>query len=232
MGSDQSKIPASMKGDVEIRKNRTTDAQKDICPLGARLQPYWDVRDRLFSRFDDGVKFDKEGLYSAKPEKSAQGIADLIKGNIIVDAFGGIGGSSIAFALSGKEVFYVDTNPVRLKYAKHNAKLYEVSDKIEFILGNCLDMVPQLNYDSLYCDPPWVGEEFFTDRRIIPRKLTNNGKKLITLAKNAKSLIGFTVPNNFDYNQILSFENDFYVKTDFLMERMIYSTFFIDFRAR
>lgn len=203
-------------------------SKKDECPFGLRMQPYWDIRYELFSKFDEGVKLDKEGLYSAKPERSAQGIAKLIKGKTIVDAFGGLGGSSIAFSLSGKNVIYIENNPQRLEYAKHNAKIYKAQSNIEFILGDCLDLIPQLEFDSIYLDPPWVGEILFTSRDITPRCLNDRGIRLLKFVCAKKASIGFTVPNNFDYNQILTFEVDFFVKSDFIKRRMVYSTFFIN----
>jgi hypothetical protein len=36
----------------------------DRCPFGEHLQKYWNKRYLYFSRFDDGIEIDAEGLYS------------------------------------------------------------------------------------------------------------------------------------------------------------------------
>ncbi len=197
--------------------------------IGSRLKPYWDNRYNLFSKFDEGIRYDAEGLWSIKPEESASEIAKLIGGKRIVDAFCGIGGSTIAFALTGKEVIAIELNEFRLECAKHNAKIYGVDKQIKFILGDSQKIVNQLNFDSIYLDPPWVGNDYFLDYKSGIRRLSKKTKFLIGIAKKNKCKMGCTVPNTFDYNELRSFKNNFYVSFDFLDDRNIYSTFFIDF---
>lgn len=204
-------------------------SQKRVCPFGSRLQHYWDVRKDLMSRFDEGIKCDEEGLYSLKPEKSMEGIAKEIKGDVIVDAFGGIGGASIAFALSGKDVICIELDSKRLEYAKHNAKIYGVYKKIEFVAGDCMELIPKLNFDSMYFDPPWVGDVFFTNRSEPPRSLATKGIALLSLAKSTCSSVGYTVPHNFNFNQLICFRENYSVRLDFLRKRLLYATFFMDF---
>ncbi len=203
--------------------------EKGVCPFGSKLQHYWDMRNDLLSRFDEGIQCDEEGLYSLKAQKSMEGIANEIKGDVIVDAFGGIGGASIAFALAGKDVFCIERDSKRLGYAKHNARIYGVREKIEFVAGDCIDCIPKLSFDSMYFDPPWVGEEFFTKRSEPPRSLAKKGIELLSLAESTSSSIGFTVPHNFNFNQLLSFNKDYYVRVDFMRKRLLYATFFMDF---
>ena len=77
-------------------------------------------------------------------------------GTVILDAFTGVGGNAIQFALRGAygkfhnilckmknawltQIFLViaiDLNPVRLKCAARNAEIYKVSDRITFICGD------------------------------------------------------------------------------------------------
>ena len=42
----------------------------------AELRKYWFQRYRLFSKFDQGIWMDKEGWFSATPEKIAKHIAE------------------------------------------------------------------------------------------------------------------------------------------------------------
>ncbi len=65
----------------------------------AELQKYWRQRYRLFSRFDDGVRLDRESWFSVTPEKIARHQAErLCNAEVIVDAFCGAGGNTIQFA--------------------------------------------------------------------------------------------------------------------------------------
>ncbi|XP_074843272.1 trimethylguanosine synthase isoform X2 [Carettochelys insculpta] len=70
------------------------------------LAKYWAQRYRLFSRFDEGIKLDREGWFSVTPEKIAEHIATRVgqsfSCDIIVDAFCGVGGNAIQFALASK----------------------------------------------------------------------------------------------------------------------------------
>ena len=201
----------------------------EICPYGEKFQPYWDLRYDFFSKFDEGIKIDKEGLYSVKPEKSAFEIAKHMVGDVVVDAFGGVGGSAIAFAMTGKKVISIELNQKRSEYARNNAQVYGVYDQIEFINGDCLEVIPKLKFDSIYFDPPWGGINYYKTSAFKMNGFSPNGMKLIEIAKKNNSFLGFTVPNNFDYNEVSSLAKDFYVHFDFLEEKKLYSTFYIDF---
>lgn len=55
----------------------------------------------------------------------------------------------------GKKVVAVDIDINRLNMAKNNAKIYGVEDKITFIHGDILNIIPRIEYDSIHFDPPW-----------------------------------------------------------------------------
>lgn len=44
--------------------------------------------------------------------------------------------------------------------AKHNASVYGVSDRIEFIVGDYLQMCERLKADVVFLSPPWGGPEY------------------------------------------------------------------------
>jgi trimethylguanosine synthase len=124
---------------------------------------YWAQRRRLFSRFDRGCQLDSEGWYSVTPEIIADHVAnrvsDLItsspafihqsgmkeeqKGLVILDAFCGCGGNSIAFGKLPShivsKVVCVDTDRSKLIKAAHNASLYDIpKDKLVFVECNSI----------------------------------------------------------------------------------------------
>lgn len=83
---------------------------------------------------------------------------------VLVDAFAGAGGNSIAFALSGrwKRVYAIEKNPAVLQCAKHNAKIYGVADQITWFEGDCFEIIKNqlmdlAPYSVLFASPPWGG---------------------------------------------------------------------------
>jgi trimethylguanosine synthase len=117
---------------------------------------YWAQRRRLFSRFDRGIRLDSEGWYSVTPEIIADHVAHRVanlaatspafqnnngQGIVILDAFCGCGGNSIAFGKIPShlisKVVCVDTDRSKLLKAAHNASLYDIpKDKLIFVECN------------------------------------------------------------------------------------------------
>lgn len=117
---------------------------------------YWSQRRRLFSRFDRGIQLDPEGWYSVTPEIIADHVANRVatlassidfpresdeQGIVILDAFCGCGGNTIAFGKVPNhlisKVICVDTDRTKLMKAAHNASLYDVPrDKLIFVECN------------------------------------------------------------------------------------------------
>mmetsp|Transcript_7741 Transcript_7741/g.11080 ORF Transcript_7741/g.11080 Transcript_7741/m.11080 type:complete len:527 (-) Transcript_7741:81-1661(-) len=125
---------------------------------------YWAQRRRLFSRFDEGVQLDGEGWYSVTPEVIADHVGNRVgelsnsaafrrgmpgsdisedEGIVVLDAFGGCGGNTIAFAKVSPDliskVVAVDLDRTKLRKAAHNASIYGIpKDKIVFVECNTL----------------------------------------------------------------------------------------------
>jgi len=118
---------------------------------------YWAQRRRLFSRFDQGIQLDGQGWYSVTPEIIADHVAkrvaelvtdhviphdhDATEGIVLLDAFCGCGGNSIAFGKISSniisKVVCVDTDRIKLRMAAHNASLYGIPrDKLVFVECN------------------------------------------------------------------------------------------------
>ena len=119
---------------------------------------YYRQRYSLFSKYDQGILMDKESWFSVTPESLAIYIANRCKGSIIVDGFCGAGGNAIQFAKVCEKVIAIDIDPIKIQCAKHNASIYGVLDKIEFIIGDVFDIIPQLKsrqVDIVHMSPPW-----------------------------------------------------------------------------
>lgn len=101
-----------------------------------------------------------EGRFSLTPEAIALELGRLAQNKRVVEACAGSGGNSIGFARAGCEVTAFELDPARLSEARHNARLYGVSGKIRFELGDACALVPTRSADLLFVDPPWGGEQY------------------------------------------------------------------------
>src|SRR5260221_637790 len=159
---------------------RADDHIDQQCPFGPELARYWAVRRDVFSRWDQGVKVDREGLYTAKPEAVAGGIAALTPGNVVIDGTCGVGALTIALAARSKSVLAVDIDSSRLNLAQHNARLYGVENRIRFVHGDILEVLKSERADCVIFDPDWGGPGYHTVPSIKLRELNPDGERLIT----------------------------------------------------
>eukprot|EP01012_Entosiphon_sulcatum_P048492 TRINITY_DN66979_c0_g1_i1.p1 TRINITY_DN66979_c0_g1~~TRINITY_DN66979_c0_g1_i1.p1 ORF type:complete len:271 (-),score=64.00 TRINITY_DN66979_c0_g1_i1:51-863(-) len=129
------------------------------------LQKYFEQRHQYFSRFDEGCQLDEESWYSVTPEVIASHIAERTlclcpKAFTILDAFSGAGGNAIQFALRFPRVIAIDIDPVKIECSRRNARIYGVEDRIEYINGDFLQLLPRLQADVLFLSPPWGGPDY------------------------------------------------------------------------
>lgn len=130
---------------------------------------YWAQRRRLFSRFDMGIQLDGQGWYSVTPEIIADHVANRVaelatnhvipheseEGIVILDAFCGCGGNSIAFGKVPSniisKVVCVDTDRSKLLKAAHNASLYDIPrDKLVFVECNSIFILQHCYKDGQF----------------------------------------------------------------------------------
>ncbi|XP_072184572.1 trimethylguanosine synthase [Excalfactoria chinensis] len=173
------------------------------------LIKYWAQRYRLFSRFDEGIKLDREGWFSVTPEKIAEHIAVRVAQsfncNTIVDAFCGVGGNAIQFALTSKRVIAVDIDPEKLSLARSNAEVYGVANQIEFVCGDFMVLAADLKADVVFLSPPWGGPDYATAEIFdIQTMICPDGFEIFRLSKKITNNIVYFLPRNADINQIAS----------------------------
>lgn len=210
-------IPDSLQveTEAEIKKKKKKNKNKKAIGLPPeiaavpKLAKYWAQRYRLFSRFDDGIKLDREGWFSVTPEKIAEHIAGRVsqsfKCDIIVDAFCGVGGNTIQFALTGKRVIAIDIDPVKIDLARNNAEVYGVADKVEFICGDFLLLASHLKADVVFLSPPWGGPDYATAETFdIRTMMSPDGFKIFRLSQKITNNIVYFLPRNADIDQVAS----------------------------
>ena len=169
------------------------------------IAKYWAQRYRLFSRFDEGIKMDKEGWFSVTPERIAEHIAERCRCDLLIDAFCGVGGNAIQFAFTCERVIAIDIDPVKIALAQHNATVYGVKDRIEFIVGDYMQLIPHLKADVVFLSPPWGGPNY-TKAEVFDVKsmITLDGVRVFQETKTITDNIAYFMPRNVNVEQLSS----------------------------
>lgn len=184
------------------------------------IDPDFSQRRRYFSLYDQGCLLDRVGWYSVTPELIANQIAERCRCDTIVDAFCGVGGNAIAFAQTCEHVIAIDNDETRLRLARHNAAIYGVSDRIEFVLGDFIQFAQTLAgrcetrqtgraVDVIFLSPPWGGPSYLhgtsqdmtLDSPEHPEFLLSDitpihGSELFKLAERITPNIAYYLPRN------------------------------------
>jgi trimethylguanosine synthase len=90
---------------------------------------------------------------------------------VVIDLFGGVGGNSIAFALSNRwtKIIAIEKDPAVIACGQHNATIYGASEYITWINGDCFSYLAS-NSSSIdpsktviFASPPWGGPGYTSD---------------------------------------------------------------------
>ncbi|RLN90897.1 hypothetical protein BBJ28_00000328 [Nothophytophthora sp. Chile5] len=101
-----------------------------------------------------------EGRAEVTPQPIAEHVASRLRCDVVVDPFAGCGGNVIQLAMTCKQVIAIDIDPEKIRMAKHNAAIYGVAHKIEWIVGNSIEILPTLKADVVFLSPPWGGQNY------------------------------------------------------------------------
>lgn len=85
------------------------------------------------------------GWYSVTPEEISVYIAELCKGKVVLDAFGGCGGNTIQFSRFCQKVYYNELDENKVSFCRNNCKVYDCDENIEFINEDFLKLKYQIN---------------------------------------------------------------------------------------
>ena len=159
----------------------------------------------MFSRFDDGIKMDKEGWFSVTPERIAEHIAERCRCDLLIDAFCGVGGNAIQFAFTCERVIAIDIDPLKIALARHNATVYGVADRIEFFVGDYMKLIPHLKADVVFLSPPWGGPNYANAEVFdVKTMITLDGVRVFEETKTITNNIAYFMPRNVDVEQLSS----------------------------
>ncbi|KAL1383660.1 hypothetical protein HDK64DRAFT_289627 [Phyllosticta capitalensis] len=187
------------------------------------IRKYFHQRYNLFEKYDDGILLTDDAWFGVTPENVAKlriiathvGKAAGSEKTTIIDAFAGVGGNAIAFALSGRweRVFAIEKDPETLKCAKHNAEIYGVANKIWWIQGDCLEIIPKrfpgMKEAVVFASPPWGGVSYRHQPVFDLEIMQPYGLKELyrALTKASKDLVLY-LPRTSDLNQIAKYAPD------------------------
>ena len=178
---------------------------------------YYAQRYRLFSRYDAGIRLDAVGWYSVTPESIAHHIAARIAASVgrpftVCDAFAGLGGNTIAFASHPlcRRVIAVELSPHRLALARHNAEVYGVGDKCEWVEGDWLQLQrsASVQADVLFLAPPWGGVDYQARDmyKLQDVEVAGGGRQLIRDGRKVRGVEGrvaLSLPRNVDVEEVV-----------------------------
>lgn len=196
--------------DEEKKVNENQFETKSLVSNKKRKSKYWHQRYRLFSRFDEGIKLDNESWYSVTPERIAEHIAHRFKKDnyyIIIDAFCGSGGNTIQFALISNlvRIIAIDIDERKIENARHNAHIYGVCDRIDFIVGDFMSLAKccPFKVDAVFLSPPWGGPQYLTQNEYKLDMMSPNGIDVLKVTQNISPNIGFLLPRNIDKSELI-----------------------------
>ena len=122
---------------------------------------------------------------------------------MIVDAFCGVGGNTIQFARTCKRVIAIDIDPAKIAMARHNAGVYGVADRIEFVVGDFMELAPTLTADVVFLSPPWGGPDYQRAKVFDLRTMmTPDGVEIYRASRAITANIAYLVPRNSDPRQL------------------------------
>ncbi|XP_037950909.1 trimethylguanosine synthase [Teleopsis dalmanni] len=210
---DGSDILQKVHGTEKMNKSRNKKFNRKLRKLPKFIREdkdmlkYWRNRFSLFSRFDEGIQLDRESWFSVTPEKVAIHTARRLACDVMIDAFCGCGGNTIQFARTCGKVYAFDIDPVKLKMAKHNATIYGVADKIEFILADFLQVCDNFKFkcDAVFLSPPWGGPQYKNKKMYDIEKflLPVSATKLLSECRKMTENIAIFLPRNSNMQQIV-----------------------------
>lgn len=154
---------------------------------------------------NDSYYVDKDTFHMGIDYRLSDGIAKRFgKFKIVLDTCTGAGFMAKAIAKYVKKVIAIDIDEAHLNQAKANAEIDGVDGKIEFIKGNILDEINNLNdIDAAFLDPDWARPG--NDKKIHVHELSDmepSGQILFEEVSKKTKNICLRLPKEFDLSKL------------------------------
>lgn len=104
-------------------------------------------------------------------------------------------------------VIAIDIDPKKIEMAKHNAGIYGVADRIEFIVGDFFQLAESLKADVVFLSPPWGGPQYLkVDTYDLEEHLQPVAASvMMEKARQIASNIAIFIPRNSNTQQLTQF---------------------------
>lgn len=120
---------------------------------------------------------------------------------VIVDATAGVGGNTLSFSTSFREVIAIELDHLRYEYLRNNIEVYRIRN-IQTIQGDCLEYISKINSHVVFFDPPWGGKGYklkdTIDLFLSDTSMSDIMEQLLTEKDSSPELIVIKVPKNFN----------------------------------
>jgi 16S rRNA G966 N2-methylase RsmD len=168
----------------------------------------WNKRYTLFSRFDGGIEMDEAAWFEVTPENIAKYITYRIPSKCVIDGFCGVGGNSIQFAFSKERVIAVDLSADRVRMCQHNANIYGVGGRIQYVHSDVLDFLRKGDIGpgfAFYASPPWGGKGCYDSLSFSLDSFPLDLKAIIRIACERLGSLVLHLPRNMDLDDLAMF---------------------------
>jgi len=95
-------------------------------------------------------------------------------------------------------VIACDIDPDKIKLAQHNAEIYGVAHKIDFVVGDFFQIYQKLKADVVFMSPPWGGPGYSIDKSYSLTSMCENyfrgGFGIFDIVKTIAPNIAFHMP--------------------------------------
>jgi trimethylguanosine synthase len=178
-----------------------------------------------------GLKLDEEGWYSVTPENIAVHIATKTISLLgerrplrIVDAFCGVGGNTIQYAL--QENVYcvgVDNDETKAEYTRHNAKLYGCVEGKDFEVkhSDFFKVTGLGKVDAIFMSPPWGGPGYHLMESYALEHIYPDFDKIIEKAMEFTKNLAIFIPRNTDIEDLLRRLSKYMPKVQIEVEKVM-----------
>lgn len=201
----------------------------DSSTVPPSLQKYYRNRLSLFSLYHlpPGINLTSACWYSVTPEPIALKIATHLLSSrrpqntpIIIDAFAGSGGNTIAFARHPlcRKVIAIEKDPEVLACGMHNASLYGVGAKICWVLGDAFEVLDRGKNAGMldvwrreagsgglvvFGSPPWGGPGYKQQRSFDLQGMVPYGlARTVSMAREVSGDVCLYLPRTSDLEQL------------------------------
>lgn len=229
--SSSEESPNQPETDVQIRSfgPQTSSSNRKRKLKGA---DYFQVCRNLqiFSKFYEGILGDKDLTLFATPEVIAKHIAERTTANentcFVLDPFCGYAGNSIQFALACPNLFVlaIEMNKERIEFARNNAKVYGVEHRIDFVLGDSMELMQTCRFkpDVVFLSPPWGGRKYKKRPVFCLKHMPINGETIFKRANALTNNICYYLPRQQSTLNLMQTTAPYFeIEEEYLNDRLI-----------